>query len=124
MKVETGQGVSVRANRELVGQALVNLVENALKYGKPVNGGGEVSIRVSENGGEVALEVADRGTGIPEADRERVLERFVRLDESRAEPGFGLGLWLVSAVAHLHKGRVEFGDNSPGARIRLILPKA
>ena len=83
-----------------------------------------MSIRVSENGGEVALEVADRGTGIPEADRERVLERFVRLDESRAEPGFGLGLSLVSAVAHLHKGRVEIGDNSPGARIRLILPKA
>ena len=124
LKVEAGTGVSARANRELVGQALVNLVENALKYGKPAGGGGEVSIQVSENGGEVVLEVADRGPGIPEADRERVLERFVRLDESRAEPGFGLGLSLVSAVAHLHKGRVEIGDNSPGARIRLILPKA
>ena len=66
--------------------------------------------------------VTDRGPGVPVAERERVLERFVRLEASRSEPGSGLGLSLVSAVARLHGGRLQLEDNAPGLRVVLSLP--
>ncbi|HUV32831.1 MAG TPA: HAMP domain-containing sensor histidine kinase, partial [Devosiaceae bacterium] len=123
LTASAGEHVTIKANRELIGQALVNLVENAVKYAPlPGNGAQTVEIRVREEGTNVVLEVADHGPGIPPEERERVLERFVRLDKSRAEPGAGLGLSLVAAVARLHKGRVEIGDNEPGATLRLVLP--
>ena len=68
------------------------------------------------------LRVADNGPGIPEADRERVLQRFVRLEKSRSQPGSGLGLSLVAAVARLHHGTIELGDGKPGLVVTIRLP--
>jgi signal transduction histidine kinase len=109
-------------NRELIGQALVNLVENAIKYAKDAKENPAITISLHVAGKNMIIEVADNGAGIPVEDRQRVLERFVRLEKSRSEPGSGLGLSLVAAVARLHKGTIEILDNKPGARIRLSMP--
>lgn len=115
----------VRANRQLIGQAIANVIDNAIKYGRPSAPAAgkpdlEVAVRVAD--GEVRLMIADRGPGIPATDRERVLKRFVRLEASRTRPGTGLGLSLVAAVARLNGGRVLLEDNAPGLRIILGLP--
>jgi len=117
-------GIHLRANRELLGQALVNLVDNAMKYGKTGEGAGKITVGVREAQGRVLIEVDDNGPGIPAEDRKRVLERFVRLEKSRTEPGSGLGLSLVAAVARLHKGTFRIEDNGPGARAVIDLPAA
>lgn len=116
-------GLRIRANRELVGQALVNLIENALKYYEPVEGQqGRIELIVRAERGRVLMEVADNGPGIPVEDRTRVIERFVRLEKSRTEPGSGLGLSLVAAVAGLHRGSFRIEDNNPGVRAIIDLP--
>ena len=79
--------------------------------------------RRSGDGDRIRLSVSDHGPGIPEADRERVVERFVRLEQSRSEPGSGLGLSLASAVAHLHGGELRLEDNAPGLKATLVLPR-
>lgn len=115
--------VTVHGVRELLAQALANLVDNAIKYGLPKDGGrGRIRICLRREGDTALLEVSDAGEGIPEADRERVVERFVRLDASRSRPGSGLGLSLVAAVARLHGGMLTFGDAAPGLRVTLRLP--
>lgn len=117
----------LHGNRELISQALANLVENAIKYGKPLpegdSGSANVTIGAKVEGNEILLSVADRGPGIPEADRARAIERFVRLEASRTLPGSGLGLSLASAVATLHGGGLRLSDNSPGLRATLVLPR-
>ena len=121
---EVTAGIHLRANRELLGQALVNLVENAMKYWEPGNAGpGKVTVGLRSAAGRVIIEVADNGPGIPVEDRQRVTERFVRLEQSRTEPGSGLGLSLVSAVARLHKGEFRIEDNAPGVRAIIDLPE-
>jgi signal transduction histidine kinase len=123
VETEIEPAVSLKANRELVGQAMVNLLENAVKYAKPESGtGGRISVELRRQAGLVSIIVADNGPGIPEADRQRVLERFVRLEKSRSEPGSGLGLSLVNAVARLHGGTLRIEDNAPGVRAVLELP--
>ena len=117
--------IHLHGNRELLGQALVNLVENAIKYGKPESGvQGRITVGVREENGRVLIAVGDNGPGIPEADRQRVLERFVRLEKSRSEPGSGLGLALVTAVARLHHGTFQIEDNASGVRALMNLPAA
>jgi signal transduction histidine kinase len=111
--------VRIRGVRHLLSQALANLLDNALKYA----GGGEIEIRVFHREGQAVLEVADRGQGIPDADRETVFDRFVRLERSRTTPGNGLGLSLVRAIVHRHLGAVELIDNRPGLRVRIRLPR-
>lgn len=103
----------VTADRQLLGQALANLIDNAMKYAP-----GTASIEVEARGedGGVRVSVSDHGPGIPESDRSRVLDRLVRLEPSRAIPGTGLGLSLVAAVARLHGGTFELEDNAPGLR--------
>jgi signal transduction histidine kinase len=119
------QGIRANANRELLGQAVANLVDNAMKYGGPEGGGdGRIVVGVRQELGRVLIEVSDNGPGIPEADRTRVLERFVRLEKSRTMPGSGLGLSLVAAVARLHKGTFRLEDNAPGVRAIISLPAA
>jgi signal transduction histidine kinase len=108
-------GVIIRGDRHLLSQALDNLLDNALKYA----GAGEIEIRVCRHDGQAVLEVADRGPGIPEADREIVLDRFVRLEASRTTPGNGLGLSLVRAIVRRHGGSVVLEDNRPGLRVRI-----
>jgi signal transduction histidine kinase len=116
-------GITLRANRELIGQALVNLIDNALKYFEPQEGKvGRIVIGMRTEKGRVLIEVADNGPGIPVEDRLRVVERFVRLEKSRTEPGSGLGLSLVAAVARLHKGELRIEDNAPGVRAVIDLP--
>nr|WP_255768873.1 HAMP domain-containing sensor histidine kinase [Maritalea mediterranea] len=114
---------SVKGSRELIGQAVVNLVENAIKYAKAAEGAPKIEIALEQQQNHIRLCVSDNGKGIPERDRERVLERFVRLEESRSEAGSGLGLSLVSAVARLHKGKLEILDNNPGTKVLITLPK-
>eukprot|EP01042_Synura_sphagnicola_P014879 gene14879-18828_t len=116
-------GLSLTGNRELIGQALANLIDNALKYGKPEGDAPATVVVTARRVGEmIELGVADHGAGIPETDRSRVLERFVRLDQSRSKPGFGLGLALASAVAHLHGGAIRLADNAPGLDVVMSLP--
>ena len=113
----------LHGNRELIGQALANLVENAIKYGKPSEpGGSAIEIAARRDGDRVLLSVTDRGVGIAEADRKHAIERFVRLEASRTLPGSGLGLSLVSAVATLHGGSLTLSDAEPGLRATITLP--
>lgn len=125
LSIETDipEGVKVSGNRELLGQALVNLIENALKYYEPEDGKtGLIKVSLARAGNRVRIEVADNGPGIAAEDRGRVVERFVRLEKSRTEPGSGLGLSLVAAVAQLHKGELRLEDNAPGLRAVMELP--
>jgi signal transduction histidine kinase len=128
LKVDAPVPAPVRGNRELVSQALANLVDNAIKYAGPdskVNGEpAEILVKTANEGERVMLTVEDRGPGIPQADRGRVVERFVRLEKSRSEPGSGLGLSLASAVARLHGGELKLEDNEPGLRSTITLPRA
>src|SRR3954454_7776214 len=123
----------LHGNRELISQALANLVENAIKYGKPtpalqplgadaVTGPREILIEARREGGSVLLSVTDHGPGIPEGDRKHAIERFVRLEASRTLPGSGLGLSLASAVATLHGGELRLGDSHPGLTATLVIP--
>jgi signal transduction histidine kinase len=111
--------VEVFGDRELLAQALTNLLDNAVKY-TPT--GGKITIRLERRGDVARLTVADSGPGIPEQDRNRVLQRFTRLDQSRSQPGAGLGLALVNAVTMQHHGRLVLGDNAPGLVVTLELP--
>lgn len=115
--------LEIMANRQLVSQAVTNLIENALKYGSEgPHAARGIAIAVSRPVGAVEISVADHGKGIAKADHDRVLKRFVRLEESRTLPGTGLGLSLVAAVARLHGGSVRLEDNEPGLRVVLVLP--
>jgi signal transduction histidine kinase len=119
--------VMLKASRELLGQAVANLLDNALKYARPEGADGPptvIRVGIREEAGNLVLTVADNGEGIPERDRDRALQRFVRLEKSRSRPGSGLGLSLVAAVAHLHHGTIELGDAAPGLMVTLRLPMA
>jgi signal transduction histidine kinase len=128
LKVDAPAAAPVRGNRELVSQALANLIDNAIKYAGPngkLNGmPAEIVVKAGSEGERITLSVADRGPGIADADRARVVERFVRLEQSRSEPGSGLGLSLASAVARLHGGELKLEDNEPGLRSTIALPRA
>ena len=114
---------SLRGSRELISQALANLVDNAIKYGQTsAEGARKIDISARLNGDNVEFQVADNGPGIQAAERERVIDRFVRLEKSRGMPGSGLGLSLVAAVARLHGGKFTLQDNAPGVRAVLSLP--
>jgi signal transduction histidine kinase len=108
--------LAMRANRHLLAQALANLLDNAIKYTPP---GGRVRLQVERGANGPVIAVADTGPGIPETDRERVLQRFVRLDATRSTPGNGLGLSLVDAVAKLHGAELMLTDNRPGLKVSL-----
>jgi signal transduction histidine kinase len=128
LKVEADTPAPVKGNRDLVSQALANLVDNAIKYAEPptgaVNGAApEIIVRAMSAGDRITLTVADTGPGIPEADRPRAVERFVRLEQSRSQPGSGLGLSLASAVARLHGGELTLEDNHPGLKSVIALPR-
>lgn len=127
LDVSAADPAPVIGNRELVSQALANLVDNAIKYATPglhKNGaGGGIVVKAVAEGDRILLTVADSGPGIPEGDRERAVERFVRLEKSRSVPGSGLGLSLASAVARLHGGELRLEDNRPGLRAVIALPR-
>jgi signal transduction histidine kinase len=140
LHVKTEQA-RLHGNRELISQALANLVENAIKYGQPApalqplsaeatraeavaSEAKDILIEARRDGDQVLLSVTDRGQGIPEAERGHAVERFVRLEASRTQPGSGLGLSLASAVATLHGGALKLSDAHPGLRATLAIPAA
>ncbi len=145
LHVEAEGAAPLKGNRELVSQALANLIDNAIKYAAPrlaapalAPASGEavgdaalardaastIVVSAGREGDRVLLTVADAGPGIPAADRDRVVERFVRLEQSRSEPGAGLGLSLAAAVAQLHRGELRLEDNAPGLKAVIVLPRA
>jgi len=126
LAAEKGLEIAVRADellmvsgdRDLLFQALANLVDNAVKHTTP---GGCITLSAESRAGGAEVRVADTGPGIPAELREKVFERFFRIDDSRSTPGSGLGLSLVRAVAELHGGIVTLEDNAPGVRAVLAL---
>jgi signal transduction histidine kinase len=111
----------VVGDRRLLAQALANLIDNAIKY-TPT--GGAVRVSAVTVGGSAELSIADNGPGVPEAERARIFDRFVRLEADRSKPGAGLGLSLVRAVAQMHNAEISAEDASPGLRVTLKLPSA
>ncbi|MEH3157476.1 MAG: HAMP domain-containing sensor histidine kinase [Sphingomonas taxi] len=109
----------MRLHRELLSQAISNLIDNALKHAAD---GGMLTLRLVAHAQEIAIQVEDRGAGIAERDRAQALKRFGRLDAARTKPGAGLGMALIEAVARLHDGRFELADNVPGLVARIVLP--
>lgn len=119
LRLDNASGARVFGDRELLAQALSNLLDNAVKY-TPVNS--RIDVRLTHLAKLVTVSIADTGPGIATADRERVLARFARLDQARSKPGNGLGLALVRAVADQHDGRLTLADNAPGLIVSLELP--
>jgi len=111
----------LQGDRDLVFQAVANLIDNALKFTPP---GGRIELSASRARGRIVLGVADTGPGIPAEHRQAVLKRFHRLENSRSTPGSGLGLSLVSAVARMHQAELELSDNAPGLAVCLSFPAA
>jgi signal transduction histidine kinase len=129
LRVDAPQPAPIHGNRELISQALANLVDNAIKYGAPERRDisaprPEIVVTAAPQADRVLLAVADSGRGIPETDRTRAIERFVRLEQSRSQPGSGLGLSLASAVARLHGGELRLEDNQPGLMSVLDIPRS
>lgn len=108
----------IAIHRELLSQAITNLIDNALKYGA----GAAIALTLRDEGNILAIAVGDRGPGIAAADRADALRRFGRLDAARTTPGAGLGMALVEAVARLHGGLLVLDDNAPGLMARIELP--
>jgi signal transduction histidine kinase len=106
-------------HRQLLAQAVSNLVENAIRYASE---GGEIGIGLTSDGKQTRIDVTDRGVGIPTELHGQALRRFGRLDSSRSKEGAGLGLALAEAIAHLHEGQLLLEDNGPGLRASLQLP--
>jgi len=122
LTVNVADGLTIKGNKPLLSQAVANLLDNAVKY-TPEDG--SIYIMAASSPGNVPgilLTVADSGPGIPPEERENVLRRFYRLDQSRGAPGSGLGLSLVAAVARLHNATLTLSDNAPGLCVRLFFP--
>ena len=117
---ESSGRIPVLGDRDLLFDAISNLIDNAIKHG----GAGDVQVAVRNNDHGATLFVADRGPGIPLEERKHVLKRFYRIERSRSSPGNGLGLSLVAVVAQLHGAHIEMGDNGPGLKIELQFPPA
>ena len=125
IRVETDTALLLNADRQLISQALTNLLENAMKYGVPAAGSGasnEIAMGARRTPVGLELWVSDQGPGIHREDSDRVLKRFVRLDAARSKPGTGLGLSLVAAVIRQHGGTIKLADNHPGLKVILNLP--
>lgn len=125
LEASVGGSFVVDGNRELIGQALSNVVDNAIKYSAGFSESPRVTVSLEDSSGEVRLRVSDNGPGIPdEADRQRATERFVRLEESRSQPGSGLGLSLAKAIVRFHGGQLDLSANNPGLSVTMTFPDA
>ena len=121
IEVVDGAPVLVSADRDLLFDAMANLVDNAIKHGREA---GQVTVAVGRNDGGAVITVADDGPGIPADEYQHVFRRFYRLERSRGTPGNGLGLSLVAAVVRLHGARIDMFDNAPGLKVELHFPLA
>jgi signal transduction histidine kinase len=118
LQTEIGDTLPAFGDRDMIQQAVANLLDNALKFSPP---GGVIRVSAQMLSGVIRIEVADQGPGIPEPDRIRATERFFRGEQARSTPGSGLGLSLVQAVAHLHGGEIQLLDAEPDLRAVLTL---
>jgi signal transduction histidine kinase len=109
----------VVGDQQLILQLLANLIENSVNH---CNGAPQITLTIAAHPGGTTLSVADNGPGIPAAERERVQERFYRLDKSRTSKGTGLGLALVAAIANLHGAKLNLSDNNPGLLAAVDFP--
>jgi signal transduction histidine kinase len=119
LSLEIDGALPVHGDRRLIQQAVANLVDNAVKFSPP---GGRVRLAGVSSERDVMISIADQGPGIPAEERARATERFYRGEAARSTPGSGLGLTLVSAVAHLHGGSLTLEDAAPGLRAVLSMP--
>jgi signal transduction histidine kinase len=125
---EIEPGIAVNGNRELIGQAIFNLLDNAIKYAGEGSDRPVIKVKLFSAAGEVRLAVSDNGPGVPADKRGEVTKRFFRLDASRSKPGTGLGLSLVEAVMELHGGRLELSatdeanSETPGLTVTMVFP--
>lgn len=108
----------IRGDKQLLGQAIVNLLDNACKYTPE---GGHIKVRLQRDGDDILFTISDNGIGIPPGLLEKAKDRFFRVDSSRNTEGHGLGLSIVNAVAFLHHGSLVLEDNAPGLRVILTL---
>ncbi|MDX2223060.1 MAG: HAMP domain-containing sensor histidine kinase [Rhodospirillaceae bacterium] len=115
------RGVGARGDRNLVAQALANVVDNAIKY-TPAGGAVGMALRLID--GKPTFVVSDSGPGVPPEFRDKVFERLFRMEQSRTSPGSGLGLSLVQAVARSHALAITLDDNRPGLRVSIAFPQA
>ncbi|AGB47244.1 signal transduction histidine kinase [Mesorhizobium australicum WSM2073] len=123
LDAEVNGAFVVDGNRELIGQALSNIVDNAIKYSTDSTSKPAVRVKLERTHGEIRLSVTDNGQGIPDdADRARATERFVRLEKSRSQPGSGLGLSLAKAVMTFHYGRLDLLPGNPGLSVVMSFP--
>lgn len=113
--------IEVLGDKALLGQVLANLIENALRH-TPI--GSKIELSLRRFGSKVGLSISDDGPGIPESEREKVLQRLYRLEQSRTTPGNGLGLSLVAVIAELHDAKLELAENNPGLIVKLTFPAA
>jgi signal transduction histidine kinase len=120
LETKIGSKLYVTGDRELLTQGFADLVENAIRH---AGHGATICLAAMNHASTVEAMVSDTGPGVPEADRERVLGRFVRLEASRSTPGTGLGLTLVKAIADLHNARLELTDNRPGLRVNMAFAR-
>jgi len=118
---EIESGIEIEGDKDLLSQALANLVENAIRH---TASGTDIALELRCKGKAAVLSVADHGPGIPEAERTNVLKRFYRLEQSRTSPGSGLGLALIKAIAELHDATLSLSDNAPGLHVELRFPLA
>jgi signal transduction histidine kinase len=121
LKVVGDRPMVITGDRDLLFDAVANLVDNAIKHGREA---GQVTVELSRSDAGAVISVADNGPGIPIDEHQHVFRRFYRLERSRCTPGNGLGLSLVAAVARLHDARIRLFDNAPGLKIELRLPAA
>jgi len=123
LEVSAPDALVVNGNRELIGQALSNIVDNAIKYSTDATEAPKVRLTLQRVGNEIRLAVADNGHGIPDdGDRARATERFVRLEKSRSQPGSGLGLSLAKAIMTFHSGRLDLAPANPGLSVVMSFP--
>ena len=119
LRCSVGDDLNMHGNPDLLAQALVNILDNSVKYAPK---GAKLAIKTLREGDTIRLEVSDNGPGIPAHFREKALQRFSRLDASRSKPGQGLGLSLVQVVSEIHGGSIYLEDAKPGLRVALLFP--
>ena len=119
LNYETNEDIVINGNYNLLSQALANLIENAINYGCS-NDNPSINVGTKKNENLLSIWVSDNGIGIQERDKDKVLERFVRLDTSRSLKGSGLGLNLVSSAVKFHEGSLKLIDAKPSGLIVLI----
>ena len=122
LAIDDEQDLTIQGNRELISQALSNLIDNALKYAADTAKPGKIELYAGLQHGHPTVCVSDNGPGIVEEDRDIVLKRFTRLDSSRNRSGNGLGLSLVNAIAKFHSGELQLSDNQPGLKVTIKFP--